>query len=161
MLWWLIWIILGEIIFESSNWQHTQRLKITILGANWQLFRSERMAKCSYFILSKIQNIKFYWFVIEKKLCCQFDDNYFFLLRIKIGGLRSEWVESCALSPHHVKPLQRTGCKNVHCYHIPVKCSSRRIQRGWGGGGGGGMGHMHPPQICYEWPFYIYCFKNF
>ena len=29
-----------------------QRLKITILGANWQLFRLERIAKCSYFILS-------------------------------------------------------------------------------------------------------------
>ena len=24
-------------ICESSNWQHTQRLKITILGASWQL----------------------------------------------------------------------------------------------------------------------------
>ena len=52
MLRWLIWIISGEIICESSNWQHTQRLKITILGANWQLFRLERIAKCSYFILS-------------------------------------------------------------------------------------------------------------
>ena len=54
-----IGIILGEIICESSNWQHIQRLKITILGANWQLFRLERIAKCSYFILST-QNIKFY-----------------------------------------------------------------------------------------------------
>ena len=52
MLRWLIRIILGEIICKSSNWQHTQRLKITILGANWQLFRLERIAKCSYFILS-------------------------------------------------------------------------------------------------------------
>ena len=52
MLQWLIGIILGEIICESSNWQHIQRLKITILGANWQLFRLERIAKCSYFILS-------------------------------------------------------------------------------------------------------------
>ena len=43
---------LGKIICESSNWQHIQRLKITILGANWQLFRLERIAKCSYFILS-------------------------------------------------------------------------------------------------------------
>ena len=50
---------LGEIICESLNWQHLQRLKITILGANWQLFRLERIAKCSYFILSP-QNIKFY-----------------------------------------------------------------------------------------------------
>ena len=39
-------IILGEIICKSSNWQHIQRLKITILGANWQLFRLERIAKC-------------------------------------------------------------------------------------------------------------------
>ena len=59
MLQWLTGIILGEIICESSNWQHIQRLKITILGANWQLLRLERIAKCSYFILST-QNIKFY-----------------------------------------------------------------------------------------------------
>ena len=53
-------------ICESSNWQHIQRLKITILGANWQLFRLERFAKCSYFILST-QNVKFYWFVLKIK----------------------------------------------------------------------------------------------
>ena len=64
MLRWLIGIILGEIICESSNWQHIQRLKITILDANWQLFRLERIAKCSYLILST-QNIKFYWFVMK------------------------------------------------------------------------------------------------
>ena len=52
MLRWLIGIILGEIICKSSNWQHIQRLKITILSAHWQLFRLERIAKCSYFILS-------------------------------------------------------------------------------------------------------------
>ena len=52
-------IILGKIICKASNWQHIERLKIAILGANWQLFLLERMAKCSYFILSK-QNIKFY-----------------------------------------------------------------------------------------------------
>ena len=63
---WLIGIILGKIICESSNWQHIQRLKITILGANWQFFRLERIAKCSYFILST-QNIKFYWFVMKIK----------------------------------------------------------------------------------------------
>ena len=66
MLRWLIGIILGEIICESSNWQHIQRLKITVLGANWQLFRLERIAKCSCFILST-QNIKFYWFVMKIK----------------------------------------------------------------------------------------------
>ena len=66
MLRWLIGIILVEIICESSNWQHIQRLKITILGANWQHFRLERIAKCSYFILST-QIIKFYWFVMKIK----------------------------------------------------------------------------------------------
>ena len=64
MLRWLIGIVLGEIICKSSNWQHIQRLKITILGANWQLLRLERIAK--YFILST-QNIKFYWFVMKIK----------------------------------------------------------------------------------------------
>ena len=43
------WIgtILDKIICEFSNWQHIQtlqRLKITILGADWQLFRLERIA---------------------------------------------------------------------------------------------------------------------
>ena len=66
MLRWLIGIILGEIICESSNWQHIQRLKITILGANWQLFRLERIAKCSYLILST-QNIEFHWIVMKIK----------------------------------------------------------------------------------------------
>ena len=45
-----------QIICESSNWQHIRRLKITILGVNWQLFRLERIAKCLYFILST-QNV--------------------------------------------------------------------------------------------------------
>ena len=36
------------------------------LGANWQLFRWEWIAKCSYSILST-QNIKFYWFVMKIK----------------------------------------------------------------------------------------------
>ena len=64
----LIGNILGKIIWESSNWQHINRLKITILGANWQLFRLERIAKCSYmyFILST-QNIKFHWIVMKIK----------------------------------------------------------------------------------------------
>ena len=31
---------------------YIQRLKITILGANWQLFRLERIAKYLYFTLS-------------------------------------------------------------------------------------------------------------
>ena len=59
-------IILGKMICKCSNWQHIQRLKITILGANWQVFRLERIAKCSYFILST-QNIKLYWFVMKIK----------------------------------------------------------------------------------------------
>ena len=42
--------------FKRNN---LQILKITILGANWQIFRLERIAKCSYFILST-QSIKFY-----------------------------------------------------------------------------------------------------
>ena len=70
MLHWLIdiviGIILGKIICRSSNWQHIQRLKITILGANWQFFRLERIAKCSYFILST-QKYTFYWFVMKIK----------------------------------------------------------------------------------------------
>ena len=65
MLRWLIGIILDEIICESSNWQHIQRFKITILGANWQLFKVERIAKCSYLILST--QTKFYWFVMKIK----------------------------------------------------------------------------------------------
>ena len=43
MLRWLIGIILGEIICESSNWQHIQGLKITILGTNWQFLDWKRL----------------------------------------------------------------------------------------------------------------------
>ena len=39
----------GKIIYKSLNWQHIQRLKINILGANWQLFRLEIIAKFSYY----------------------------------------------------------------------------------------------------------------
>ena len=86
MLRWLIGIILGEIICESSNWQHIQRLKITILGANWQLFRLERIAKCVY---TKHQVL----LICNENLCCQFDDTIEvdFLLGINIWGLHSEW----------------------------------------------------------------------
>ena len=50
-------IILDEIICESSNWQHIKKLRITILGTNWQLFRLERIAKCSdLFCLHKISS---------------------------------------------------------------------------------------------------------
>ena len=51
--------------FRRNNLQilklatYTKKLKITILDANWQLFRLERIAKCSYFILST-QNTKFH-----------------------------------------------------------------------------------------------------
>ena len=73
------------IICESSNWQHIERLKIAILGANWQLWRLERMAKCSYFILSK-QNIKFYWFVMKiKKFVLPI--SFFLLLNNKYFGV--------------------------------------------------------------------------
>ena len=82
----------NKIICKSSNWQHIQRLKITILGANWQLFRLERIAKCSYFILST-QNINFYWFVMKIKkfmLPIWWYNRGCFLLGINIWGLRSE-----------------------------------------------------------------------
>ena len=80
--------------YFRRNWQHIQRLKITILGANWQLFRLDRIAKCSYFIFST-QNIKFYWFVMKiKQFCCQFDDTIEvpFLLGINILG-SSFWMD--------------------------------------------------------------------
>ena len=50
-------IILGEIICESSNWQHIQRLKITILGANWQFFYIGEDCQISifYFVYTKHQ----------------------------------------------------------------------------------------------------------
>ena len=44
-------------------------LKITILGAKWQLFRLERIAKCSYLILST-QNIKFHYTKHQVSLNC-------------------------------------------------------------------------------------------
>ena len=68
---------------------------ITMLGANWQLFRLERIAKCSYFILST-QNIKFYWFVMNiKKFLLPiwwYNRGSFPLGNKYFLGLRSEWV---------------------------------------------------------------------
>ena len=96
MLRWLIGIILGEIICKFSNWQHIQRVKITLLGANWQLFRLERIAKCSYFNLST-QNIKFYWLVMKIKkvlLPIWWYKRGYFLLGIIFRGLRSDWARS-------------------------------------------------------------------
>ena len=64
MLWWLVGITLGEIICESSHWQHIQRLKITILGANWQLFLGK---DCQMFIFFSLHKTKFYWFEMKIK----------------------------------------------------------------------------------------------
>ena len=96
------WIILGKIICESSNWQHIQRLKITILGANWQLFRLERIAKCSYFILST-QNIKFHWIVMKIKIFLlpigwYNRDLFQIYIRYQICGLHSKWE----WRPHYI-----------------------------------------------------------
>ena len=67
-----------------------------------KLFRLERIAKCSYFILSMIhvhKNIKFLLICSENDeiLCCQFDYTIevYFLLGIHSWGLRSEWVNVC------------------------------------------------------------------
>ena len=92
MLWWLIGINLGEIICESSN---------------WQLFRVERIAKCSYFILST-QNIKFYWFVMKIKT---------FLLPI--------WWYSRGLFPHKNKyfgVFVLNGLKEIS-HNFPCTCT--------------------------------------
>ena len=108
MLRWLIGIILGEIICESSNWQHIQSLKITILGANWQLFRLERIAKCSYFILST-QNIKFHWIVMKIKrflLPIWWYNRDLFPLRNKYNVVFvTVSVRYCARSPSPEPPL--------------------------------------------------------
>ena len=154
MLQWLIGIILGEIICKSSNWQHIQRLKITILGANWLLFRLEIIAKCSYVILST-QNIKFYWFVTLKikifllpiwwcnrgsfplgnKYFAQNSgvvswNRHFFFLSSKFLGQFSR---------------HRVGVTVVHVHHQPLwqeskqqkKTKKKKIFGSKGGGGGG------------------------
>ena len=65
-------------------------------SANWQLFRLERIAKCSYFILCT-QNIKVYWFEIMKikkfMLPIWWYNRGLFPLGNKYyWGLCSEWV---------------------------------------------------------------------
>ena len=120
MLRWLIGIILGKIISKSSNWQHIQRLKITILGANWQLFRLERIAKCSYFILSKkihtaSSSTDLWW--KYRNFCCQFDDTIevYLLLGINIWGLRSEWAKGKISSSFNVTEIATI----THCFQHP------------------------------------------
>ena len=53
-------------ILKLATYIYKDWTSLLFLGANWQLFRLERIAKCSYFILST-QNIKFYWFVMKIK----------------------------------------------------------------------------------------------
>ena len=125
MLRWLIGIILGEIICESSNWQHIQRLKITILGANWQLFRLERIAKCSYFILST-QNIKFYSFVMKIKKSLlpiwwynrglfPLGNKYFGVFVLKgLSQMKQEWT--------HQKSLGSNFLLRHHIFSAPLIC---------------------------------------
>ena len=133
MLRWLIRLILGEIICKSLNWQHIQRLKITTPLANWQLFKLEKIAKCSYFILST-QNIKFYWFVMKKKkkICGQFDDTIEvnFLLGIVFWGLRSEWVKGqwCLWMFIHVYVY--SPCTNWKKF-LSVRSNKNSVQTLW------------------------------
>ena len=61
-------IILGEIICESSNWQHIQRLKITILGANWQLLLDWKGLPNGHILFCLHKTYRtFYWFVMKIK----------------------------------------------------------------------------------------------
>ena len=94
MLRWFIGIILGEIICKSSNWQHIQRLNITILGANWQFFRLERIV--ILFCLYTKHQVLLICNENKESLCCQLDDTIevYFHLGINIWSLRSEWVNT-------------------------------------------------------------------
>ena len=127
MLRWLIGIILGEIICESSNWQHVQRLKITILGANWQFFRLERIAKCLYFILST-QNIKFYWFVMKIKkflLPIWWYNRGLFLLGNKYFGVFV--LNGLTLPEEQISQIQRRTCSA--CSQFATPSSDQRAER--------------------------------
>ena len=70
-----------------------------MLGANLLLFRLERIAKFSYFILST-QNIKFYWFVMKIKKfllpICWYNRGFFPLGNIYFGS--SFWMGKYELS---------------------------------------------------------------
>ena len=97
MLRWLIGIILGKIISKSSNWQHIQRLKITILG---QIGNFLDWKGCQMFI--------FYFVYTQHQVLLICDENIeisvandtievYLLLGINIWGLRSEWVNQTGL----------------------------------------------------------------
>ena len=100
---------------------YIQRLKITILGANWQLFRLERIAKCSYFILST-QNMKFYWFVMKRKkflLPIWWYNRGLFPLGNKIfWGLHSEWEIHSIISNNKYIHTKRKGRLLVRCHCV-------------------------------------------
>ena len=73
MLRWLIGITLGEIIGKSSNWQHIQRMKITILGANWATFyiANDSQMFIFYFIYLNLRILTSDW--IREKAWFQLD----------------------------------------------------------------------------------------
>ena len=89
MLRWLIGIILGEIICESSNWQHIQSLKITILGANWQLL--DRIGLLNVHVLFCLHNNQVLLILMpnNRHFCCQFGDTIevYFLFGINNFGV--------------------------------------------------------------------------
>ena len=109
MLRWLIEIILGEIICESSNWQYTfiQRLKITFLGATGNFMDWKGLPNVHILVCLQ-KNIKFYWFVMQIKkfmLPIWWYNRGWFPLGNKYWGLRTEWVNE---TPSHT---HKNDCK--------------------------------------------------
>ena len=74
MLRWLIGIIVGDIIFPILTLSAYAKIDDHyVLGANWQLFRVETMARCSYLILigTKDQVATDLYMQRTPNLCCQ------------------------------------------------------------------------------------------
>ena len=131
-------------ILKFATYTYVQRLKITILlGANRQHFRLERIAKCSYFILST-QNIKFYWFVMNIKK---------FLLPIWWYNRDSIPLGNKYFGVFFLNGLLKSTVNCCHCsfgdFPIDQRCidwsASYPIQ--WWIQGGGGAQQARPPKI--------------
>ena len=87
------------------------KIKITILCANWQLFKVERIAIFqTLFCLHKRSSFTNLWWK-SINICCRFDDaiEVDFLLGINIWGLHSKWKKKNEFSYH----IQQSLCLSI------------------------------------------------
>ena len=94
--------------WSNNSFRAVQRLKITILCANWQLFRLERIAKCYFVYVHKHQVLLICILKIKKLLLpIWWYNRGLFPLGNKIFWvLRAEWVNTAPRPEEQISPIR-------------------------------------------------------